>query len=420
MSLKLLAELGLDGSGFEAGIRRAEGQARKFSGETLGELKGQLASAFTVGAVIEFGKRIGENITRIKDMSEQFHLTTDQVQLIDIAAKKSGQSVEDIGKALEHLAKAREAALGGDDKTMASFGKLGISRSALQDAGDIFDLFTRITDLATQHPIVSDDEVASMDVLGKKGSRLLTIMQDLKKLGPVQIIDEGQIEKLDASEKKMAEAKRNLERVLAPAVSFAYNDIARQLSFPSDMGQLIGALNPRNLLGGAMNAAMGRGAPPATPNPTNSYSARAEVDLYKDAAEAKKIEAEATAEAAHRAYELMTVEQKRAALVEKIAKAKKEEIEETFQGNDVEAAKKHLQREQLQTQLSVLNKEPGSRSMEGDSLTRVGNFLGTSQSLISQIGERTNQLLTSIDATLRGMATRTIASSGDGGFPPTV
>ncbi len=55
-----------------------------------------------------------------------------------------------------------------------------------------------------------------------------------------------------------------------------------------------------------------------------------------------------------------------------------------------------------------------SHGTEGDALVRVGNFLGSSQSTLSRIGERTNQLLYSIDQRLS-----TMKATGGIQFPST-
>src|SRR5688572_4197972 len=105
--LKLMAVLGLDGRGFKAGLKEAESGAGKFARG----LKSQIAGAFSAAAFTAYAKNVTEAVTRIKDLSEQYRMTTTEVQQTDAALKRQGLQFEDLAGSLNKLAAARREAV---------------------------------------------------------------------------------------------------------------------------------------------------------------------------------------------------------------------------------------------------------------------------------------------------------------------
>src|SRR5689334_4060553 len=119
-------ELSLDGSGWQKTITQAGNQVSHFGNDILTGLKGQIAAAFGVGAIIEFGKRVVQDITHIKDMAEQFSITTDEVQTLGRAAEHIGLTFDDVGTAISRLGKARREAGEGNLDMLETFQKFGV------------------------------------------------------------------------------------------------------------------------------------------------------------------------------------------------------------------------------------------------------------------------------------------------------
>jgi hypothetical protein len=169
----------MDGSHFKAGIKEAESAAKHFGKDVLGELKGQLAAAFGAAAVIEFGKSVIERIKNIKEMSEQFQLTTDQVQEFGAAAIKSGQNVEFIAKKLEHLNEIRRKAgehPGGEEAKALT--KIGIGPEAVQGSKETSELLGDISEEAMHSATAAND---FFEVFGKGGQKMIAIIEEIKK-----------------------------------------------------------------------------------------------------------------------------------------------------------------------------------------------------------------------------------------------
>src|SRR5262245_57657325 len=125
----LVAALGLDGKGFQRGLDKAGKTADQFAGD----LKSKLTGAFTAGAVVAYVRHVAQAVGRVKDLSEQFSVTTDEVQKLDAAAKQSGQTFEDMGTAIEKVGAARKDAAEGNEELRATFSKFGVSLEQLNN-----------------------------------------------------------------------------------------------------------------------------------------------------------------------------------------------------------------------------------------------------------------------------------------------
>ena len=107
MAFKLQGELSLDGSGWKKGLDAAHAG--------LSSLKGQLAAAFSVGAITAWAKKTIEYAGHINDLSDRLGVSTDYLQEMQYVAKQAGASVDDLAAVFEKLGAARMAALGGDN-----------------------------------------------------------------------------------------------------------------------------------------------------------------------------------------------------------------------------------------------------------------------------------------------------------------
>src|SRR5688500_11295850 len=112
--LNLKAVLSLNGSGFALGLKRAESQSKQFAKE----IKGEFAKAFGTAAVVAYAKRMMDLAGTITEASDRTGVSTKALQEWAYAARQSGSSIEAVTRYLEHLAQAREKALGGDQDTL--------------------------------------------------------------------------------------------------------------------------------------------------------------------------------------------------------------------------------------------------------------------------------------------------------------
>ncbi|HEX7517781.1 MAG TPA: hypothetical protein VF345_10915 [Chthoniobacterales bacterium] len=124
----LMARLGLDTSGFKAGLQSATGELSSFAGK--------IASAFGVSvgvAGLEQGiAKVVEYGARVQDLSERFNVNAESLQRLGNAAELHGSSLEGVAKGFNRLEIAQSRALGGNDVVTESFAALGITLDDLK------------------------------------------------------------------------------------------------------------------------------------------------------------------------------------------------------------------------------------------------------------------------------------------------
>jgi hypothetical protein len=127
MALRLKAELGGDGAGFDAMMRRANMSVGKLGG-VFGGLKSIIAGAFTVGAISNFTRKTIDLAKGLRDVSDALAVDVEWFQKMANGAKLAGASQEDLVKFMQKLNESREAAFQRPDGDLAQrFGRLGMS-----------------------------------------------------------------------------------------------------------------------------------------------------------------------------------------------------------------------------------------------------------------------------------------------------
>jgi hypothetical protein len=126
----LIAKLGLDGSSFETGLKRAGSMADKFRSS----VGAQLGAALSVAAVVAFTKNMIESADRISDLAEQLNLTTDQIQRLEILAGETGVTFDKFSLTLKKFEEARLKATSGDEDAIKTLKALGLTNKQLYDS----------------------------------------------------------------------------------------------------------------------------------------------------------------------------------------------------------------------------------------------------------------------------------------------
>lgn len=213
MALKLLAEIGLDGSGFERGLSR------------LGSsLKGRLAGLFTTAVITG-------TVGRIKDLADQFNVTTEEMQKLDAAAKQNALSFDNVGAALVRLGQARRDAAEGNENLLAVFSKFGVSLNDLQNpALRNVDLLNKIGAAVAGMNLTARDRTELNDLLGKMGEKLEVVLRDAAKIEGLQIITDDHIRRIDEADKAVQRLGRNITNLAANAAGSALGFLDRQLT----------------------------------------------------------------------------------------------------------------------------------------------------------------------------------------------
>jgi hypothetical protein len=168
----LRARLGLDGSDYSRNIAKAK-QENSTLHHSLNEIKGTIARVFAAEKIIEFGKYVVENAGHIKDLSEQFGITTDEVQRLQNAAADVGLTFDDMGTAILKLGSARKDAAQGNQELIATFAQFGITMADLQNPTQRnLDLLMKMGDAVKGLDLSAQQTQALKDLLGRAGGKL--------------------------------------------------------------------------------------------------------------------------------------------------------------------------------------------------------------------------------------------------------
>jgi hypothetical protein len=367
MALKLEAQIALDGSGFQAGLNKVEAAAGRFGRNVIGLIGG----AFTVGAAasalkgltvktIEFADRIG-------DASQRLGVSTDFLQAFEFAAKKSGASVDDLVGAIEKLNSARVEALSGpkDNPQLQAFARLGVSKADLQSNIGTEQIVLKIAAAfkteSAQSLIPAFREIAGRGA----GALVATFRNDLDaEMNKAPLISPEQIALIKGMRDQLSALSQVVTAQTAPAlINTTKALIAAGFGVKSTFAFLQAGLGGKNILKAGVSA--------VTVDPAGFINAIKNFDAKKG----QKAQEDVLADMVKFFLELD-------AIMKDAAKDFRNPPTPNFSGIKPKAT------------------AGGIGSPEGDSLSRVGNFLGQSQGPIVQIGERTNQLLTGIHGTL--------------------
>lgn len=129
---RIMATVGMDGSGFEVGAKRISSTAEKLGSNIEHSLKGAIAAAFSTAAIEEIIRRTVEFGDRISDLSKRLGMTAEKFQELRYAFTTTGGSEQGLTSFLERLSTSREKALGGDAGALNNFKRLGVTASDLQ------------------------------------------------------------------------------------------------------------------------------------------------------------------------------------------------------------------------------------------------------------------------------------------------
>lgn len=142
--LSFMARLGLDATGFEKNLARADSQVTRFGDKTLGELKKKLASAFTYGAIAYNLEQAIEKASKLNDQAARLGVSTKFFQEWAFGLQQAGASSEDLVGFLEKLAVARTKALQGGPTEGNAFAQFGIGLKELQ-SGSLEGIASKIS-----------------------------------------------------------------------------------------------------------------------------------------------------------------------------------------------------------------------------------------------------------------------------------
>jgi len=218
----------LDSKGFRAGAndieQRVEGLRRKLTkplgmggmGGDLRNLKSTIAGAFSIGAIGAFARSVVESVARVKDLSEQTGLSTDQVQALDFAAKQVGLSFDSVVPVIGKIQTKIGDMMAGDPKATKDMAALGITMQRVA-AIPVNDRVARVMEMigakAKDASRGTGDFAALTEVLGDRaGPRLTAVLEQLgngfdfaagRAKAAGALIDPATIKVIDAFDKQL-------------------------------------------------------------------------------------------------------------------------------------------------------------------------------------------------------------------------
>lgn len=135
--MSLIAELGLNWSPFKQGFDRAGAYAnhtaKGIGAEVLNMVKGPLAATAILAGTKRAFSAVVDRARELKEQSKLFGVGTDDIQILDKAAKRVGLSFEDLGMSFGKFSNARKEAAEGNKNLRKSFDALGYSLADVKD-----------------------------------------------------------------------------------------------------------------------------------------------------------------------------------------------------------------------------------------------------------------------------------------------
>jgi hypothetical protein len=388
----LLATLGLNTTPFKRNLVQstmdAKHAGREFA-EAFGELAanklGAVGGAYAITSLIE---KTVETVDHIKELSEQFRVSTDTIQLWDRAAARVGMTADDIGNAFNRLKKAREGAVAKGD--VGGFGAFGISMEELKNSAlSTEDIMSKIRAASEGHPITDAEDVAGMELMGRSGAKVLSAMEQLSNLGPVHLIPKEDIDNLHEANERIKELNRDFQAGTAIAAGFG-------LKLTNKLGDLVEFFKGTLSLKEALNPEAADKPVPAPDfdlkgrplkihgeatkdEEARIYRVTKTVNLNKDLAEVEKLRDELAKRIAENQLKGMSATERIAELERQITEHKRKFIEFRFgEGDEKQALEEDLEAERLRGQLTDLQDKQKSKfryqAPDANERVRIGAY----------------------------------------------
>ncbi len=230
MALKLIADLVLDGKGFDAGLNKAKssaGKARQAIGGAFKSIGAAIMGAFAIGAIKKQVMAAIEYATKIRDLGNTFGVSTDAVQQFDYAARQSGQSVETVMDAMRDLGKNTAEALQGSTNKLWAFEQLGVDAEKIKSM-KLEDIFKQIArNVNAMDGMLSPEQAKAFEeLMGGSGFNLINMMRnDLDAMmneasDSGMIMSEEDVKLLGLAGDKLEAVKQKAMIMFAPVAEF--------------------------------------------------------------------------------------------------------------------------------------------------------------------------------------------------------
>lgn len=411
-NLHLKGKLDLDGSGWGRAARKAGEDIEHLNSKQLSGLKESIAEAFTIGAIVEFGHALVENVTHIKDMAEQFGMSTNEVQELQAAALKVGLAFEDVGRAYEKFATFRRAAgeEGEESEKAKLLAKMGFTYADVQTSAlGTADAVAKIAQALKGVEMTPAGREDLKQLFGEKaGGKMAAVIEAMQQGAGAHIIDPKDITMIDDLDKQLSLLWSNFKADSTSALA-GFMQTSQELlhtighfvglgtKFDPQRGlmgwaKMLNAVMPSWMLGGglplnAVAKAVEAKKNPEPAKPEDLFENKAAEKYRKDQEDAEIALAEETR--ARQYGKLKPLEQELDLRKRIAAELRAAASIENENGGNRTASSVDLRRSANRNQqaLDALERAHDVRTPT-DSLNRVGNFLGQNVGMIPQVQER--------------------------------
>lgn len=367
MALNLVGTVSLDGSGFEAGLKRIEHGAAH-AGEVL---KGLALSAIGIYGIEQAIHKTIETADKLVDTSRRLGVGLDALQKLGYAAEQNGASIEDLTTFIEKLNSTRI-----DPKHFESFAKLGINQKDLSTL-KVEDLISKLS--VNLHSRSSQDIIGPLRDIGGRGAGALLVMlkddlnalaEEAEKLGIIIKSEDLLALKFISDEMKILAMV--MTGMLAPAIVYLFNQIIKAMNTIKADGTFWGTFSANK--GGQAVAAIWDEL--TSSKLLNKRSPEEMKKLFEDLNKGF-VEAGAVSETV-----LNELDDASAEMIKKLSDMQKQ----------IEDINRHPQLD-----IGIEKNKHPHHQIQGDALTRVGNFLGSSAHPMVRIGEKQLHILHQIE-----------------------
>ncbi len=195
----------------------------------VGGVAAQFAAGFGIQALV--GRFLGatrelfQSAGNWSDMADRIGVTTETIQEFEIAAGKSGASLNDVATAFRGVRSAQARAQSGNEAMQKSFQALGFTTAEIKSLSPE-QIFRRIAEEAGKGGQGVLQTRAAMDILGRSSDQLLTAFRsgfseaaaNARDAGA--IIEEDIVRQLDLAAKNSNLLGKQLKAAFAPLVAF--------------------------------------------------------------------------------------------------------------------------------------------------------------------------------------------------------
>ena len=216
----MLVKLGIDSTQFEMGIKRAQGLGEKFGTSFKGAVASKLGAALSVAAIAAFTKNVIESADKIKDLSEQLNLTTDEIQRLEILAGETGVTFDKFGSVLAKFEQVRLKATSGDQDALKTLQALGFTTEQLYDIQlTTIDGAVKAAEAHLKSGKSAETTAAMIEIYGLKLKTAASALADYNTTSKRTLISSNDIDVLAKANTLLDEQLRIVKALASPAIA---------------------------------------------------------------------------------------------------------------------------------------------------------------------------------------------------------